>query len=113
MLTPHDAVIYFDRSNPVSFLNILERLGNQNRQDHSSILIHTQGTRSKTCREETSKISRRTVQMAIQANIPIVPIRFIGGLPIQEAEESFQFPLGYGTQNIYVGSPIYPKKLNI
>ncbi|PLS02326.1 lysophospholipid acyltransferase family protein [Neobacillus cucumis] len=109
--TPHNALMYFDRSKPVSFIEILRKIELEMKNNHTSILIHTEGTRALTCRQETTKVNRRMVQLAIQANIPIVPIRFIGGLPIEESDERTEFPIHFGTQDFYVGSPIFPEEI--
>lgn len=107
--TPHESMIYFDRKSPGSFLTLLQTLNSQHRD--KSILIHTEGTRAQSCREKTSKVSRRVIQMAIQAELPMVPVRFAGGLPVAKSENRLNFPIGYGAQSYYIGSPIHAKEI--
>ncbi|MFC5402838.1 lysophospholipid acyltransferase family protein [Cohnella soli] len=109
--TPYDVILYFDRSKPASFLDILDGMGSLLQQRNKSILIHTEGKRALSCREATTKVSRKTLQLAMQANIPIVPVRFAGGLPVEQANSALTYPTGFGKQDIYVGSPIDPVEL--
>ncbi len=47
--------------------------------------------------------------MAIAARVPIVPVRFVGGLPIEPLATRSEFPIGMGRQDIYLGTPIHPE----
>ena len=51
--------------------------------------------------------------LALSADLPIVPVRFAGGLPIEAQPGSvrLEFPLGYAKQDIYIGRPIMPHEL--
>jgi hypothetical protein len=53
------------------------------------------------------------VDLALDADLPIVPVRFVGGLPIEEMETTLDFPVGYGKQDYYVGRPIMPDELRV
>ena len=44
-------------------------------------------------------------------NIPIVPIRFTGGLPVEPAKEKLEFAPGLAPQDIWIGRPILPQTL--
>jgi hypothetical protein len=48
------------------------------------------------------------VDMALATDSPIVPVRFVGGLPAEPLSERIEFPIGMGTQDIYLGAPISP-----
>lgn len=49
--------------------------------------------------------------LALKANIPIVPVRFIGGLPAGGTHTRLEFPVGYGNQDYWIGRPIFPEEL--
>ena len=52
------------------------------------------------------KMSGAFIDMAMQVNAPVVPIRFVGGLPADPMDRRIEFPLGMGTQDIYIGRPM-------
>jgi hypothetical protein len=56
-------------------------------------------------------MSSAFVDMALRVGVPIVPVRFVGGLPEQEAPQRLEFPLGYGRQDYWIGRPILPEEL--
>ena len=74
-------------------------------------MVHVEGTRSLTCREPVRKMSGVFIDMAVEAGVPIVPVRFVGGLPIEPLEERIEFPIGMGSQEYYLGRPILPQNL--
>jgi hypothetical protein len=49
--------------------------------------------------------------MALATRVPIVPVRFVGGLPTEPLDDRIEFPVGMGQQDIYFGSPIPPERL--
>jgi hypothetical protein len=51
------------------------------------------------------------LDLATQCGLPVVPMRFIGGLPVAPLAERRFFPLGYGRQDIVFGAPIMPDLL--
>jgi len=51
------------------------------------------------------------LDMALQVNAPVVPIRFVGALPRQAMDARLEFPIGLGRQDIIIGKPILPEEL--
>jgi hypothetical protein len=49
--------------------------------------------------------------MAIALGRPVVPVRFVGGLPVAPVSGEIDFPVGMGQQDIYIGVPITPEVL--
>jgi hypothetical protein len=45
------------------------------------------------------------------AGAPIVPVRFVGGLPREPLEERLHVPVGHGSQDYVFGRPIFPEEL--
>ena len=51
------------------------------------------------------------VDMAIALGAPIVPLRFVGGLPQQDVDARLEFPYRGGRQDYVIGAPIEPAEL--
>jgi hypothetical protein len=43
--------------------------------------------------------------------MPIVPVRFLGGVPLESIAEPLAFPPGYGQQDFLIGAPLLPEAL--
>ncbi len=43
--------------------------------------------------------------------MPIVPVRFSGGLPREPLEQRTEFPVDMGQQDVWFGRPIHPESL--
>jgi hypothetical protein len=71
-------------------------------------MVHIEGTRSLDCTSPVQKMSGAFLDMAIAVGAPIVPVRFVGGLPTEPLVSRLEFPLGLGRQDIYFGAPIEP-----
>jgi hypothetical protein len=52
------------------------------------------------------------IDLAINNGIPIIPVRFAGGLATEAAEERLEFPVGLGGQDYYLGTAIDPSELD-
>jgi len=76
-----------------------------------SVMVHVEGTRSFSCQPPVAKMSSAFIDMALRANAPVVPVRFVGGLPVDPLDVRTEFPVGMGTQDIYIGRPILPETL--
>jgi hypothetical protein len=76
------------------------------------LLVHVEGTRSLGCRDPVKEISGNLIDMALVANLPIVPVRFARGLPVEPLTERIDFPLGFGRQDYYLGRAILPAELS-
>jgi hypothetical protein len=49
-------------------------------------VVHVEGTRSLTCRRPVASMSSVFLDMALTVGAPIVPVRFVGGLPVEPLE---------------------------
>jgi hypothetical protein len=76
-----------------------------------SLMVHVEGTRARHGRQPVSTVSAVWSDLAIATGLPIVPLRFCGGLPVAGVEERLEFPLGFGGQTLVVGRPIAPSAL--
>jgi len=104
--------LYFvNRNNGPEMLKTLiglEKVINEHRQ---SILIHVEGRRAFSANEPVEKISSIILELSIKFDIPIVPVRFRGGLPLEPQGRKYNFPIGYGKQSIFIGRKISPQTL--
>jgi hypothetical protein len=111
MIDP-ELIRYFEQSHPESLPEILAELGTNLAAGDRSVLIHVEGTRQTSCRQSVKKISAALIDLALNANVPIVPVRFTRGLPVEPLlSGKLEFPAGYGGQNYYIGEPIPPSEL--
>jgi 1-acyl-sn-glycerol-3-phosphate acyltransferase len=76
-----------------------------------SLLVHVDGTRVQTCRHRVADCSGLFLRLALALDMPIVPVRFRGGLPVRSMDQWFDFPFGYGRQDYWIGRPIPPSDL--
>ncbi len=107
----HDPALmrFIDREDPESVLLLRRDLLGELRGGRSA-LVHVEGTRATTCRHRVSAMSAVFLDLAIEAEVDVVPTRFTGGLPVG-AGARLEFPVGYGRQHYWFGEPIAAKEL--
>ncbi|MBL9038254.1 MAG: polyketide synthase dehydratase domain-containing protein [Archangium sp.] len=105
-------ITYFDRDDKAALLGIVSELGEEMRTAGKNVMVHVEGTRSLSGRQPVVKMSSAFIDMALAVGAPIVPVRFVGGLPVQPLTERIEFPVGHGAQDIWVGSPIMPETIS-
>jgi 1-acyl-sn-glycerol-3-phosphate acyltransferase len=106
-----DPILYFDRSNPASMLGLFEDFRRAQSNGPTSLMVHVDGTRATSCRTPVAKVSSVLLDLAMQLQLPVVPVRFIGGLPVEPITERLEFPFRLGRQDIRFGSPLSPDTL--
>jgi len=104
-------ILYFDRSEPSSFFGVLENFRSALKDAAFSLMVHVDGTRATSSRARTLQVSAILLDFALEMNLPVVPVRFIGGLPEDPVSTRLEYPFRYGQQDIRVGSPISPDAL--
>ncbi len=104
-------ITFFDREDRESLMRIIGELGAEMAKKGKSAMVHVEGTRSLSCRAPVVKMSSAFLDMALAVNAPIVPVRFVGGLPTTELGQRIELPFGYGRQDIWIGRPILPEEL--
>ena len=105
-------ISFFDREDKASLPRIIGDLGAEMAGPGRSVMVHVEGTRSRECRTPVAKMSGAFLDLAIKVGAPVVPVRFVGGLPIEPLESRLEFPLGMGRQDIWFGRPIEPAELS-
>ncbi len=102
---------FFDRANKEALPGILQRIAGRMAAERQSLLVHVEGTRSLACGVPVQKISSVIIDMAVHARAPIVPVRFVGGLPRETMAHRLDFPLGAARQDYWIGKPLLPEAL--
>lgn len=101
----------FDRAQPADLLRLLNAYGGELKTQPSSLLVHTDGTRARAAGAPVAAVSSVLIDLALAHELPIVPVRFAGGLPTTEAAERLEFPAAGGRQDYLVGRAILPAEL--
>ena len=104
-------ITYFDREDKESLLAIIAELAAEMAGGARSVMVHVEGTRSLSCQEPVIKMSGAFIDMALKVGAPVVPVRFVGGLPTEAVESRIEFPIGMGQQDVYFGRPLLPEDL--
>jgi hypothetical protein len=104
-------MLFFDRDDQGDMLRILNDFGQTVSDQPRSLLVHVDGTRATQAGQPIEKVSSVLIDLAIKHSIPIIPVRFTGGLPIEPSDERLEFPVGLGGQDYYLGAVIEPAEL--
>ena len=105
-------ILYFDQSRPESMAGHLEALQPRLMDGSTSFFLHPQGTRSRHAAESLTTVSSTILDLAVRTRLPIVPVRFTGGLPVEPIDGKLEFPAGYGAQDYYIGPAIHAETLD-
>ncbi|MDP7033909.1 MAG: beta-ketoacyl synthase N-terminal-like domain-containing protein [Planctomycetota bacterium] len=106
-----EVIYFFDRNDRRALVQILRKLGARMTNEERSMLVHIEGTRSLSCRTPVEQMASIFIDMSIASDLPIVPVRFLGGLPTEALSHRSEFPVGMGTQDYWLGRPILPETL--
>jgi hypothetical protein len=104
-------IIYFDQRDQRSMLDILDRLRGVLSEGGCSLFVHVEGELARSCRHRVQRLSSVFIDLAQELRLPIVPVRFAGGLPVEEQARPLDFPVGYGRQDYHLGRPVLPDEL--
>jgi 3-hydroxymyristoyl/3-hydroxydecanoyl-(acyl carrier protein) dehydratase/1-acyl-sn-glycerol-3-phosphate acyltransferase len=104
-------MLFFNRSDQGDMLRILGEFGERIVANPCSLLVHVDGTRAQMAGAPVRGISSVLIDLAVKHDMPIVPVRFAGGLPIEPVDEKLEFPIAYGQQDYYLGRAIPAQSL--
>ncbi|CAM2007144.1 beta-ketoacyl synthase N-terminal-like domain-containing protein [Acanthopleuribacter pedis] len=104
-------MVFFEREDPAAMPELLKSWVGAFETDPRNLTAHVEGTRSLHARKPVTRLSAAFIDLAIACQIPLVPVRFVGGLPVEPVEKRLEFPLGFGRQDIVFGRPIHPASL--
>jgi len=105
-------ITFFDRDDKASLPAVMGELAAEMAKGGRSVMVHVEGTRSLECRTPVQKMSGGFIDMALAIGAPVIPVRFVGGLPAEPGETRLEFPVGMGRQDIWFGRPILPEELS-
>jgi GNAT superfamily N-acetyltransferase len=104
-------IVYFEQEDRGSMFRLVESLEQRVRSEGCSIMVHAAGTRERSCRDRTERVSSILIDLALDLELPIVPVHFAGGLPVEPVDDKLEFPVGHGSQDYRLGAPITPDEL--
>ena len=102
---------YFDRSKSASLPGIIREMSAEIASSGRSVMVHVEGAMARSCRPPVRKLSGSFLDMAVELGRPVVPVRFVGGLPVAPVSGEIDFPVGMGQQDVHIGVPITPDDL--
>lgn len=106
-----DLIRFFDQTDRPSLLPIVKELEQQLTAGGCSVMVHVEGRLGHSCRDPVETVSSVFIDLALNADVPIVPVRFAGGLPVAPLPATRDFPVGYGRQDYFLGQPLWPQEL--
>ena len=107
---PH-MLLLIDRGSPEAVLQALAAAVQAAAAQARSLLVHVEGKHALQARQEVEVASTSLIDLAVTNNMPIVPVRFLGGVPLESIAEPLAFPPGYGQQDFLIGAPLLPEAL--
>ena len=107
---PH-MLLLIDRGSPEAVLQALAAAVKETAVQARSLLVHVEGKHALQARQEVEVVSTSLIDLAVANNVPIVPVRFLGGVPLEPVAEPLAFPPGYGRQDFLIGAPLLPEAL--
>lgn len=107
-----EMMAFVDRQDPASLKKTIAGLASDMADRGRSVMVHVEGTRALSARHTVEKMSGSFLDMALSLGAPVVPVRFVGGLPVAPLKERIEFPVGMGKQDIWLGRPILPEELS-
>jgi hypothetical protein len=110
-VTDLNLIRFFQREDREALLEIVGQIAADMRAGGQSAMVHVEGTRALACRQPVVKMSSAFIDMALAVGAPIVPVRFVGGLPLEALTTRLEFPVGFGRQDYWLGRPIFPEEL--
>jgi hypothetical protein len=101
--------MYVERDDPAALYAAMEAF--RASLPRRSLLVHAEGEYARSCAVPVTRVSSSILDLAIGLDLLVVPVRFVGGLPIEPASETLLFPHGFGKQRYVVGAAIEPADL--
>lgn len=109
-LRPH----YIDSRDPAQIVATASRLGRElaDPDAPASAVLAADGERQATEQQATLRAGSSFVDLGQSFGVPIVPVRFVWGLPALAAGHRHVWPAGFAPQRYIVGPPLMPEDLN-
>jgi hypothetical protein len=105
-------MLVFNQQDRRSLRSLLDRYAAAVRQTNESLYVAVEGRRAISAGHKVTRLSSVFIDFAIREDLPIIPVRFAGGLPKEGNTKLLDFPYDYGQQDYYFGQAIYPSQLH-
>jgi len=106
-------MFFFDRAQQSDMLRLLHEFGSGLDLNPGSLLVHVDGTRSQQAGMPVRAVSSVLIDLALKYELPIIPVRFAGGLPLEPEAGRLEFPYRLGQQDYYLGQAVHPQILRV
>jgi PfaB family protein len=110
IVDPH-MLLLIDRASPESVFQALTDAVERTRTADNSLLVHVEGKHALAARQPVETVSTALIDLAVSKQVPIVPVRFAGGLPVTPVAAPLAFPVSFGQQDFLIGAPLLPEML--
>jgi 3-hydroxymyristoyl/3-hydroxydecanoyl-(acyl carrier protein) dehydratase len=104
-------IVYFDQSKPELMPALIAGFKADVAARNASIMVHASGTRQVQAGQRVEKVTSMLLDMATELSMPIVPVHFAGGLPIEPLARKLEVPYGHAAQDYIFGAPLMPEEL--
>lgn len=103
---PHN-IVYFNQADHKSMFTLLDKLKQDVLERGVSLMVHAPGTRATRAGEQVERVSSALIDLALDLEIPIVPVYFAGGLPNEAITDGkLEFPVDQTAQVYRIGAPL-------
>ncbi len=110
IVDPH-ILLLIDRASPEAVFQALDDALERTRTQQNSQLVHVDGKHALQACQPVEVVSTALIDLAVAKDVPIVPLRFAGGLPVTPVAAPLDFPIDYGQQDFLIGAPLLPEVL--
>ena len=103
--------LLFARERPEAFLDLMAAYSAAQSATPHSLHLHVEGEQAASSAQRVQRMSAVLIDLALELDLPILPLRFSGGLPHQPLTEIISFPFEFGRQDYTLGRPLLPAEL--
>ena len=103
--------LLFAREQPQAFLDLMAAYSAAQAGTPHSLHLHVEGEQATSSRQRVQRMSAVVIDLALELQLPVLPLRFSGGLPLEPLPEICSFPVDFGRQDYTVGRPLLPEEL--
>lgn len=104
-------MLFFQRQQQSDMLRLLQEYGESVESDPCSLLVHVDGTRTQQGGVPVAGVGSVFLDMALKHDLPVIPVKFAGGLPLTAGPQRLEFPFELGMQDYFLGKAILPDEL--
>lgn len=104
-------MLEFNQQDRSSLQALLSGYAASMKQKSESLYVAVEGRRAFSAGHKVTRLSSVFIDFALKEELPIIPVRFAGGLPKEGNSKLLDFPYDYGKQDYYFGQAIYPFQL--